>query len=109
MAWPSISNPDQMDRRYLKRTDRTNFETGRPASKGVHTSSRMAWDLVWTAMPNNELILLLAAFDADQGGTFSWTEPYTSTVYTVEYNMDEIDNSYVQYDHWRVNVKLRQA
>jgi hypothetical protein len=109
MAWPSIANPSSIKRRYLKRTDRTRFETGRPASKGVHTSSRYAWELTWAAMSDADLTSLLSAFDSDQGGTFSWTDPINSTAYTVEYDMDEVVHTHVPVDHWHVVVKLRQA
>ena len=93
----------------MQRADRTTFETGRPASRSAHTAARMAFDLGWASMSAANLASLDAAFAADQGGSFSWTDPATTTVYTVIYGVDQIDAAYVPLDRYRVTVTLLEV
>jgi hypothetical protein len=50
--------------------------------------------------------LLEASFIADIGSTFSWTEPVTSTVYTVRYSEDALKWQHVNKGVRSVQVGL---
>jgi len=70
-----------------------------------------AWTLFWSAMTQSDLDSLLSAFGTDQGSTFTWTHPLTSTSYTVGYGADQIDFdiSGERVNRYEVSVDLEQA
>jgi hypothetical protein len=62
-------------------------------------------------MSSADKALLIAAFEADIGTTFSWTHPSTATAYTVRYLEDELnfEPSSHQGSRWAITLKLGEA
>lgn len=110
MAWPSINPPNQIRARYIKKQYKSTMETGTVISRAAWSSGKRIWVLSWNALPETDLNSLLAAFESDQGTTFSWTHPKTSVAYTVGYNSDEIeyDLNAKYYDRYQVVVELEE-
>jgi len=57
-------------------------------------------------MTNSDFATLEAAFIADMGTTFSWTEPVTSTVYTVRYSEGSLKWQHVNLGVRAVSIGL---
>ena len=110
MAWPSIAAPSRISAQYVKSVYRSRYETGRPLSRAASTKGRRKWDLSWTAMTQSDLDDLIAAFEADTGGTFSWTHPLTSESFTVGYASDQVnfDISGERVNRYEVSVSLQE-
>ena len=110
MAWPIIPAPTKITARYVKAQHKSRFETGRVLSRAKHARGRRVWELSWTALSQAHLELLLAAFEADQGGVFDWTHPLTLQTHTVGYGADEIEHTLegIRVDRHDVKVSLEE-
>jgi hypothetical protein len=93
---------------YLSQV-RTEFEGGYVQSRKRNTQPRRRWGLQWLNMSNADFALLEAAFIADQGNSFSWTEPVTSTVYSVRYSDDKIQWTHTHKGYRRVVVSIEEV
>lgn len=91
MAWPSIAQPTYTTggETYLPQI-RTEFEGNYVQSRPRATRAIRRWTLVWKSMTDGDFSSLESAFISDMGTTFSWTEPVTSTSYTVRYSTDSL-------------------
>jgi len=107
VAWPSIAQPTYTTggETYLPQI-RTEFEGGYVHSRPRCTRATRRWTLVWKAMTNSDFATLEAAFIADMGTTFSWTEPVTSTVYTVRYSEGSLKWQHVNLGVRAVSIGL---
>jgi len=107
MAWPSIAQPTYTTggETYLPQI-RTEFEGGYVQSRPRCTRATRRWSLVWANMTEADYQSLESAFIADMGTTFSWTEPRTSTAYTVRYCEDSLKWSHSNLGHRAVTVGL---
>ncbi|MGD8847730.1 MAG: hypothetical protein PVI54_19570 [Desulfobacteraceae bacterium] len=108
MAWPEINQPYSVKKEYIKKAHRTNAETGRPMSMVAVSSALFAWDLKYI-LPQDQLDLVLDAFNTDQGESFSWTDPSTNTTYDVQYDMDKVSHEYLSNQVYDVSIKLAQV
>lgn len=107
MAWPTIAQPTYTTGgETYKPQIRTEFEGGYVQSRARATRSIRRWTLVWNAMTEADFATLEAAFIADIGTTFSWTEPVTSTNYTVRYSTDSLQWSHVNKGVRSVQIGL---
>jgi len=92
MAWPTLTPPNQIKVEFYKAAERSKFETGRQVSGAKDAAVRRRFTLIWErSLPQADLDSLGAAFGTDQGGTFTWTHPISSTSYTVAYGQDSIE------------------
>lgn len=107
MAWPSIIAPTYSTggETYLPQL-RTEFEGNYVQSRPRSTRATRRWMLVWDDMPEADFQLLEAAFIADMGTTFSWTEPATSVVYTVRYSEGSLRWAHKELGYRQVTVGL---
>jgi len=107
MSWPSIAAPTYTTggETYLPQL-RTEFEGGYVQSRPRCTRATRRWTLVWNAMTNADFATLESAFIADMGTTFSWTEPVTSTSYTVRYAADSLKWTHVNLGVRAVSIGL---
>jgi len=91
MAWPSIAAPTYSTGGEVYRPQvRTEFEGNYVQSRPRSTRATRRWTLVWNAMTEANFSTLDAFFIANAGTTFSWTEPVTSTSYTVRFSEDSL-------------------
>jgi hypothetical protein len=107
MSWPTIAQPTYTTggEVYLPQI-RTEFEGNYVQSRKRATRALRRWTLVWNAMTEAHYTLLDAAFISDQGTTFSWTEPVTSTNYTVRYSENSLKWNHVNKGVRSVQVGL---
>lgn len=91
-SWPSIRNPEfPLKGKSTLAQLRDEFEAGYVQSRKRDTRGRRRWMLEWKGMPEADFSTLMTFFEANQGGTFTWTNPETSTGYTVRFAEDEIE------------------
>lgn len=110
-TFPSIDEPSGLDEEYVKAQVRTEFEDGTVKSRPRHSRSRYKWTLSWEALPTADKATLETFFDANQGDTFTWTHPLTSTSYTARFSADSVRFSYLPKlpDHWEVQLAIEEA
>ncbi len=110
MAWPTIAQPTfgTGGDTYLPLV-KSEFDGNYVQKRKRCTRERRRWTLLWEAMTEADFLLLDAAFQADQGNTFSWTEPITSTVYTVSYVEDSLVWTHSDKGHRRVQVDIEEV
>ena len=107
MAWPTIAAPTYTTGGEVYRPQiRSEFEGNYVQSRPRSTRATRRWTLVWNAMTNADYGTLETAFIADIGATFSWTEPITTTSYTVRYSEDSLKWSHVNKGVRAVQVGL---
>lgn len=110
MAWPTIAAPTYgTDGEVYKPQVRTEFEANYVQSRPRSTRETRRWTLVWNVMSEAHYQLLEAAYIADAGNSFSWTEPVTSTAYTVRYGEDSLRWSHVAPGYRSVSVRLEEV
>lgn len=110
MTWPNIAEPSHIARRKHKAQLKASFEAGYVQSVARDTRARLIFELEWRAMSTAELATLETFFADNQGGTFAWTDPSDSTVYTVRFRDDEINADYVDFSggYWTVHVNIEE-
>jgi hypothetical protein len=110
MPWPSIANPDYPLTDEVNYPQiRTEFESGTVQSRPRWTRARRTFTLRWGAMTEAHYALLEAAFVADQGTTFSWTNPASSVTYTVRYKGDSLKGAVTMPGRRQVELILEEA
>lgn len=110
MPWPSISTPNYpLSEEVSYPQVKTEFESGTVQSRPKWTRERRKFTLQWSAMTEAHWALLEAAFIADQGTSFSWTNPASSVVYTVRYSEDSLKSSVTQPGRRSVQVALEEV
>lgn len=90
-TFPSITAPSYGSEPtvYLPKT-KVEFGGGYVDVGSEFTNERRKWQLVWDALPESEYQTLEAFFIAQGGEAFDWTEPVTSTAYSVFFSDDEL-------------------
>jgi len=107
MAWPSIAAPTYTTGGEVYRPQiRTEFEGNYVQARPRSTRATRRWNLVWNAMTNADFETLDAFFIANIGVTFPWTEPITSTSYTVRFSEDSLKWSHSDLGHRAVTVGI---
>ena len=110
MAFPSIQSPAYpLGESSFKRQIRVPFESGHVHSRAGATVARKIWQLNWKMLPESEYQTLLTFFEANIGGTFSWTHPVTETTYTVRFAEDTLQGNIPFRGYREVSLKLEEA
>jgi hypothetical protein len=96
MAWPSIATPSTVNGAVVKTAHRSKSEAGYVHTRPKWSGDREVFSLGWDLMSLSDLGSLQTAFKADQGSSFSWTNPITSVAHTVIYSDDKIAYKFVK-------------
>jgi hypothetical protein len=78
------------DGEFYKPQIRTEFEGNYVQSRARSTRGIMRWNLKWESMPEADFQTLRTFFNTNQGGSFNWTEPVTSTARIVRFSEDSL-------------------
>ena len=110
MAWPNIPAPSYTTggETYLSQV-RTEFEGGYAQSRKPNSRETRRWTLHWNNLEEAHFLALEAAFIADQGNEFSWTEPVRGIVYQVRYSEDSLRWSHTDKGFRQVSVGLEEV
>ena len=110
-AYPTLSmNPEfPLDVDVYKPQVRTQFEDGVVQSRARATKARDIFRLVYRSLPEADKVLLKTHFEANVGGTFSWTNPQDSVTYTVRYKDDKLPLRTIAYKLWHADFILEEA
>lgn len=109
-TWPAIAKPvAPMGEDIVYPQVRTPFENGAVQSRSQWSRARRRFTLRWDAMSPADYLLLDAFFLANQGLTFTWTHPVSSTAYTVRFQEDALKSEVVTMDRRRVELILEEA
>ena len=110
MTWPTIAAPTYGTEGEVYRPSvRTESEGGYVQSRPRCTRAIRRWTLRWNNMSSADFVLLSAAFVSDAGNSFSWTEPVTSTAYTVRYLENSLTWQHVAPGYRAVSVSLEEV
>lgn len=95
-TWPStLPAPDRgLEEELFLPQLRTEFESGAVQSRRRATRARRRWPLMWSALTETHYQTLEEFFLANQGGTFTWTHPVTSTSYTCQFSGDSLKSGH---------------
>jgi hypothetical protein len=110
-AWPTgLRQPDVgFEEEIYFPQIKNDFESGYVQSRPKATVAKRRWDLTFSLLPPVEYGYLETHFLGNQGGTFSWTHPISSTVYTARYAMDSLKPKVMKRDLRTVKVLLEQV
>jgi len=109
MTWPSIATPTYGTEGEVYRPQvRTEMEGGYVQTRPRFTRGVRRWNLRWEALSAAHLALLVAAFAADAGNSFSWADP-AGTAYTVRYREDSLRWVYAYPGYFSVSVALEEV
>ena len=109
MSWPSIQNPTYpLQEEYFKPQIKQEFESGHVQSRARATVAKRRWTLNWRSLPEADWVSLVAAFNTDQGTTFTWTHP-VSGEYTVRYAANSLTSTIVAPNLRTASVALEEA
>lgn len=109
--WPSIINPDwdgleETNHYPLHKTD---SEAGYSITRPSALRSKLQLKLRWSAMPELDYQTLKTFFEANQGGTFSWTHPVSNETYTVRFTSDDLIGSTKSFGFRHVECALGEV
>jgi phage-related protein len=118
-AFPLNHNSQGWDSKLYKvskedKSIRTEMDGGYMTSRPRHTrAARRTWTIGWKSMLNADKLTLETFWDTVAGGSdsFTWTEPDTSTVYTVRFK-GPINFEYAGMGNtklWDVTLSLEQV
>ncbi len=108
-SWPSISNPSSIDEKIIKLAHRTNADiNGYVHFRPKWTTSKKSFQLKWNVISSADKTTLETFFNANQGLTFTWTHPETSTVYTCIFDIDEIEFNGIFEGFWSTSVSMME-
>lgn len=90
--WPAIQDPTfSMFKQWPYRPQvRTQKEANYVQSRVQFSRTRWHFELGWAGLSDTDYNLLVAFFDANQGGTFNWTHWISGTVYVVGFADDQL-------------------
>lgn len=106
MSFPNIHPPASINPKVFKPAFRMPSESGYTVTFKKITKTARSFILSWPLMSDSDRVLLEAAFEADSGGSFLWTNPQTLVQHTVTYGDDELSFEYVGPDAWQIKVRL---
>lgn len=108
-SFPSQNPSYPMEMSYVKTKLVSQMEDGVTQVRPKFTKGRRTFKLQWNALPETQYQDFEDYFEANQGKTFSWTDPFTTTSYTVYFVDDELKSTAVSYNLRRVSVTLQEA
>lgn len=108
-AWPTTPPSFPLTESTVYHQIKSTFENGKVQSRPKYTTSKDRFDLRWDHLTEAQFQSFKEYFEANQGTTFSWTHPITTTVYTVRFSDDTFDSSAVIYGHRSVRVGIEEA
>ena len=108
-AWPTTNPSYPLDEDTSLNQIKSTFENGTVQSRVKWTNSRDSFSLRWDQMAEAEFQSFKEHFQANQGSTFSWTHPITSTVYTVRYSQDSFKSTATIPGYRTVRVAIEEA
>jgi len=109
MAWPSIPAPSYGAEGEVYRPQvRTEMEGGYVQTRPRFTRGIRRWNLRWNALSSAHLALLVAAYEAYAGNSFTWTD-LEGTSRTVRYREDSLKWSYISPALRAVSVALEEV
>jgi hypothetical protein len=88
---------------------RTEFEGGYVQSRKSTTRARKRWNLYWNALSEADYQTLEAFFIANQGGSFNWTHPITSTVHVCRFSGDTLPGDPIIPGYRRVELPIEEV
>jgi len=95
-AWPSIAEPTYGSSvEVYKPQVRTEFDGNYVQSRPRSTREIRRWTLKWNYMTEANYQTLETFFIANQGTSFTWTEPVTSTGYTCRFSGNGLSSTHV--------------
>ena len=90
-TWPTIMIPQfGTGGEWYRPQIRNEFEANYVQSRPRGTRGIMRWTLQWTAMSEADFQTLLTFFNTNQGLSFDWTEPVTTTARTCRFSEDSL-------------------
>ncbi|UIJ36896.1 phage tail protein [Desulfobaculum bizertense] len=107
--WPNIVGPSALSGAVKKPLTKIEFEAGYTQSRPRATRSIERVSLGFDSMPKADLDQLLAFFEQQQGGAFSWTDPRTGTDKTMHFIVDEIPFQYISPGRYSVTLEMEEA
>lgn len=108
-AWPTMDPSYPLQETPIKSQIKSTFENGKVQSRVKFTSLRYKWRVTWQFLPEAQYQSLVEYFDENQGETFSWTHPITTTVYTVRFSDDSLPSQATITGHRTISLNLEQA
>ena len=108
-AWPTSPPSYPFEEEVHLAQIKSRFEDGKVQSRVKWTSARDRFSLRWIQMEESEYQDFKLHFEANQGSTFSWTHPITSTVYTVRYMSDSLKTTATLPGYRSVRVQIEEA
>ena len=112
-TWPSIATPNlPLEEISTTSTIRSPYEAGYVNTRPRWTRARKVFVLRWNALSSSDFTTLRTFFeDTVNGGgdSFTWTQPVTSTSYTVRFAQDNLRFSTVTSDRYKGSVILEEV
>ena len=106
--WPSIAEPNGLTESIIKKVHRSDSELGYVQSRAKWTGSKKMFELSWNGMITADKTSLETFFSANQGDSFTWTHPITSTSYTCVFSEDSLGFDFVAPGYWAITIKLEE-
>ena len=107
-TWPSISTASKLSEKNKKKQIKTEFEGGYVQSRAHWTREKRIFSMQWDTMTTTDKATLETFFEANLGGSFTWTHPGTSVAYTVRFKDDELIFGFQPTAYWRVKIDLEE-
>ena len=106
--WPSIAAPNSLTESIIKKAHRSDSELGYIQSRAVWTGSKKSFELGWNGMSTVDKAFLETFFDSNQGSSFTWTHPITSTSYTCLFTGDNLSFEFVAPGYWALTITIEE-
>lgn len=109
-VFPSIATPQYgtTDETYLPQI-RTEFEGGYVQSRKQTTRARRRMTLYWAALSEADFQTLKAFFVANQGGSFSFTDPIESAAGTWRFSGNSLQGDPVTAGYRKVELPIEEV
>jgi len=109
-GWPTIQKPSiEMPTKVKNNALSSEVINGMKITRARYTRQLREWQLKWNAMPDTDLVSLLAWFDTCAGGSsiFSWSDEFGNS-FSVRFSGD-ISHSSVSSNRSQVSLMLEEA
>ena len=107
--FPTLSkNPNYpMQKTYEDSAIKSTMESGYVHARSRYTKNRYSFDIVYNNAPDTDHDLLWAFVATVKGSvdTFTWTDPYSGTPYTVRFDAPP-SFELVDFNQWNIKFKL---
>ena len=105
----SLGTSINFSKERIKPIVKTKFEGNYAQTRPKYTRTMSKFKISYNALTTTDVSTMETFFDANSGGEFTWTDPSTTTDYTVRFSEETIGFKHIGNDLYSLDLVLEEV